>query len=254
MEAIGVVMPLENSMTNPQHFIGICGVLNQGMSGVTMIYILLGFLGYVKYGEDTKDVITLNLPTEDLAAQSVKILVALAVFCTYGLQYYVCLEIVWNGLKDRYSKNARFAEYVVRTLLTIVAVLLAVAVPTCGPFIGLIGAFCFSLLGLLIPILIETVTYWDIGFGPCNWMVFKNILVFIFGVLALVFGSHSAVLDIVKMYSPDVNITVSNYTDTLLETVKINATEVLEKLQSTIVSENITGLLPTLGTPTGLPT
>lgn len=54
-------------------------------------------------------------------AQSVQILVGLAVFCTYGLQYYVCLEIVWSGIKDRYTKNARFAEYVVRTLLTAAA-------------------------------------------------------------------------------------------------------------------------------------
>lgn len=42
MEAIGVVMPLENQMKTPQNFGGICGVLNKGMSGVTFVYILLG--------------------------------------------------------------------------------------------------------------------------------------------------------------------------------------------------------------------
>lgn len=42
MEAIGVVMPLENQMRTPQNFGGICGVLNKGMSGVTLVYILLG--------------------------------------------------------------------------------------------------------------------------------------------------------------------------------------------------------------------
>lgn len=59
-------MPLENSMEHPQHFIGLCGVLNQGMGGVTLIYILLGFLGYVKYGEGTLGSITLNLPNDEL--------------------------------------------------------------------------------------------------------------------------------------------------------------------------------------------
>lgn len=48
MEAIGVVMPLENSMKTPQNFVGFCGVLNKGMSGVTLVYILLGFLGYLR--------------------------------------------------------------------------------------------------------------------------------------------------------------------------------------------------------------
>lgn len=59
-------MPLENNMKTPQHLVGICGVLNRGMSGVTLIYILLGFLGYVKYQDQTLDSITLNLPTEEM--------------------------------------------------------------------------------------------------------------------------------------------------------------------------------------------
>lgn len=66
MEAIGVVMPLENSMKTPQHFVGICGVLNKGMSGVTLVYILLGFLGYLRYGDSTAGSITLNLPTDEM--------------------------------------------------------------------------------------------------------------------------------------------------------------------------------------------
>lgn len=61
MEAIGVVMPLENAMKTPRSMLGLCGVLNKGMSGVTLVYILLGFLGYLRYGEEVKDSITLNL-------------------------------------------------------------------------------------------------------------------------------------------------------------------------------------------------
>lgn len=66
IEAIGVVMPLENQMATPQNFMGICGVLNRGMGGVTLVYILLGFLGYAAYGDKTEQSITLNLPIEDM--------------------------------------------------------------------------------------------------------------------------------------------------------------------------------------------
>lgn len=59
-------MPLENNMKTPKHFLGLAGVLNMGMTGVTIIYIMLGFLGYLKYGENTESSITLNLPTEDM--------------------------------------------------------------------------------------------------------------------------------------------------------------------------------------------
>ncbi|XP_049294949.1 proton-coupled amino acid transporter-like protein pathetic isoform X1 [Anopheles funestus] len=201
MEAIGVVMPLENQMKTPQNFIGLCGVLNQGMAGVTLIYILLGFLGYVKYGVEAEGSITLNLPVDEIPAQAVKILIALAVYCTFGLQFYVCLDIGWVAIKDRFTKRPRLVEYVMRTILVTAAVLLAVAVPTIGPFIGLIGAFCFSILGLLIPIVIEMVTYWEEGFGPGNWIVWKNVIVFVFGIIALVFGSKSSIQDILALYA-----------------------------------------------------
>lgn len=200
MEAIGVVMPLENEMKTPQHFIGICGVLNQGMAGVTLIYILLGFLGYVRYGDTAMGSITLNLPVEEIPAQAVKILIALAVYCTFGLQFYVCLDIVWTSIRDKFRKRPTLVNYTMRTILVTMSVLLAVAVPTIGPFIGLIGAFCFSILGLLIPVLIETVTYWEQGFGKFNWIVWKNVIVCFFGGIALIFGSKGAIEDIIKLY------------------------------------------------------
>lgn len=59
-------MPLENNMKTPKNFLGFFGVLNTGMGGVTVVYILLGFLGYLKYGDDTQSSITLNLPTNEM--------------------------------------------------------------------------------------------------------------------------------------------------------------------------------------------
>jgi proton-coupled amino acid transporter len=202
MEAIGVVMPLENSMKTPQHFIGLCGVLNQGMSGVTLVYILLGFMGFVKYGDEAQGSITLNLPIEEIPAQIVKILIALAVFCTFGLQFYVCLEIGWDSIKNKFTKRPLLVNYMMRTILVTAAVLLAVAVPTIGPFVGLLGAFCFSILGLLVPILIEMVTYWEQGFGKFNWILWKNLFICAFGFLALWFGSKASIEDIIQLYSP----------------------------------------------------
>ncbi|BFF97391.1 proton-coupled amino acid transporter-like protein pathetic [Drosophila madeirensis] len=201
MEAIGVVMPLENNMKTPQNFLGLCGVLSQGMSGVTLIYMLLGFLGYLRYGEDTQQSITLNLPVHEWPAQAVKVLIALAVYCTFGLQFYVCLEIVWDGIKEKCTKRPMLVNYVLRTVLVTAAVVLAISVPTIAPFMGLIGAFCFSILGLIFPVLIELVIHWDTGFGKYNWILWKNIVICICGVAALVFGSLAAIRDIIAVYS-----------------------------------------------------
>ncbi|CAG9781899.1 unnamed protein product [Diatraea saccharalis] len=199
MEAIGVVMPLENAMKTPKSMLGICGVLNKGMSGVTLVYILLGFLGYLRFGEEVKDSITLNLDETQIPAQIVKIAIAIAVYCTYGLQFFVCIEIMWNAIKDKFTKRPDLADYIMRTIMVTACVLLAVAVPTIGPFMGVIGAFCFSILGLIAPAFIEVVTYWDIGFGPGKFLIWKNVLVLIFGLFALIFGTKDAIIKIVQL-------------------------------------------------------
>lgn len=66
IEAIGVIMPLENQMKNPQNFVGIFGILNQGMAIVTAVFAFLGFLGYWCFGNDSEDNIVLNLPVDEM--------------------------------------------------------------------------------------------------------------------------------------------------------------------------------------------
>lgn len=62
LEAVGVVIALENNMEQPKSFGGTCGVLNIGMVIVTAMYAFVGFFGYIKYGPESKDSITLSLP------------------------------------------------------------------------------------------------------------------------------------------------------------------------------------------------
>lgn len=66
LEGIGVVMPLENNMKTPTHFIGCPGVLNTGMFFVVSMYAFVGFTGYLKYGDATQSSITLNLPEGEM--------------------------------------------------------------------------------------------------------------------------------------------------------------------------------------------
>lgn len=66
MEGIGVVMPLENEMANPQHFLGCPGVLNISMVIVISLYGIVGFFGYVQYGDALKGSVTLNLPQDEM--------------------------------------------------------------------------------------------------------------------------------------------------------------------------------------------
>lgn len=52
-------------MKKPRKFVRPSGVLNVGMTVVTILYISVGFLGYLKYGDAVKGSITLNIPEEE---------------------------------------------------------------------------------------------------------------------------------------------------------------------------------------------
>lgn len=53
-------------MATPKSFVGPCGILNSGMSIVLGLYVLLGFFGYWKYGNESEGSITLNIPQSEM--------------------------------------------------------------------------------------------------------------------------------------------------------------------------------------------
>ncbi|XP_067003584.2 proton-coupled amino acid transporter-like protein pathetic [Anabrus simplex] len=202
LEGIGVVMPLENNMKTPTHFIGCPGVLNIGMAVVVALYSAVGFFGYLQFGDETKASITLNLPNHEILAQSVKVMIAVAIFFTYGLQFYVPMEIIWKAVKHRFGSRKLIAEYTIRVLLVLSTVMIAAAVPNLGPIISLVGAVCLSTLGLMFPAVIEIVTYWENpGLGTFYWRLWKNIFVILFGILGFVTGTYISILEIIEEHS-----------------------------------------------------
>lgn len=60
------ILALENNMKTPKNFGGTFGVLNIGMFIVTIMYAIMGFFGYIKYGDKSEGSITLNIPKTDV--------------------------------------------------------------------------------------------------------------------------------------------------------------------------------------------
>ena len=131
-------------------------------------------------------------------------MISIAVLLTFVLLFFVCLEIVWNAIKDKFAKNKTFYNYVTRTVLVTLAVSVAIAIPNIEQLISLISAFCFSVLGLLMPALIETVVFWDRNFGFNDWKTYKNIIIGIFSVISFIFGAQNAMNGIYKEYFPNI--------------------------------------------------
>lgn len=65
MEGIGTMLPIENSMI-VQQFLGCPGVLNTAMASVTVLYTIIGFFGYVRFGDDVSANVISNLPETEM--------------------------------------------------------------------------------------------------------------------------------------------------------------------------------------------
>ncbi|XP_026326528.1 proton-coupled amino acid transporter-like protein pathetic [Hyposmocoma kahamanoa] len=199
MEGIGVVLPVENAMAKPEHFLGCPGVLNITMSVVILLYMIMGFLGYLRYGSDAKGSITLNLPTEEYAALAAKVFIIFAIFFTFMLQFYVPMEIVWRNTKNRVAqKHHNLAQTIMRAGFATLTVAAAATLPRLEQVIGLEGAFFYSFLGLIAPSLMHIIFNWERDLGKFKWILIKDSALILFGSFVLVTGVMQSIVEIIR--------------------------------------------------------
>ncbi|CAK1554003.1 unnamed protein product [Leptosia nina] len=206
LEAIGVILPLENEMKTPKDFVGSFGVLNRAMISIIILYVGMGLFGYLQYGDEAAGSITLNLPSKtETLASVVQCLLAFAIFITHGLACYVAIDILWNeyiGIRLLNSNHRLCWEYVLRTCIVLLTFGIAAAVPELDLFISLFGALCLSALGLAFPAFIQSCTYWYfVSDQERIRMIIKNVIVVLFGALGLVVGTWTSLDGIIQRFT-----------------------------------------------------
>lgn len=203
MEAIGMVLPLENEMKNPKKFGSTFGVLNASMFPISLLYTFVGLLGYLKYGESTTGSITLDMPQTEVLSQVVKILLSLSIYMCYALSNYVTFDIIWKGIEQKMEKNENKIcwDYALRTAIVIVTFFLAIAIPNLEHLISLIGAFCLSSVGIALPAIINFLTFAEVykNEGNIRFSLFclRNLLIVMIAIFAFIVGVYTSVSDII---------------------------------------------------------
>lgn len=148
-------------------------------------------------------------------AQSVKLSIAIAIFFTYALQFYVPVEIIWKSVGGYFSEGKKnIGEYALRAILVSFTVAIAIGIPNIGPFISLIGAAGLSTLGLMFPPIIEIITYYkQPGYGKFMWILWKNVFLILCGIASFFTGTYVSLLEIyndVKWNEKQTNWRASN--------------------------------------------
>ncbi|KAH8373977.1 hypothetical protein KR200_006021, partial [Drosophila serrata] len=202
LEAVGVILAIEENMATPKAYVRPCGIMNIGMGIVLGLYILLGFFGYWKYGDEALGSVTLNIPQSEIPAQVVKIFFAITTWISYALQGYVTAHILWDKYLSKHIRESRRTvfELLFRAMIVLLTFACAIAIPDLSVFLSLVGSFCLSILGLIFPALLQICVQYTEGYGPFRIKLIINVLLLCFGVFGGVVGTYVSILDIIEVY------------------------------------------------------
>lgn len=201
-EGIGVVLPLENKMQNPKKF---TMVLYLGMGIVTVLYITMGTIGYIGFGENIRGSITLNLPLCWLY-QTMKLLYSFGIYITYALQFYVSAEILIPPAQARCSTRWALAvDLSIRVALVCLTCALAILIPELDLVISLVGSVSSSALALIFPPLLQIITFHNEGMTPL--VMAKDVGISVIGLVGFVAGTYISIQEIITRNSAGRNST-----------------------------------------------
>ncbi|CAG9860864.1 unnamed protein product [Phyllotreta striolata] len=189
---IALILPIETQMMVPRDFSRCGGVLNVGMTFVGSLFVLMGFIGYWKWGEEVSGSVTLNLPEDQVLFQVVKLLISAGVACTYCLQLYIAVDVMWPFIlegKLRDSKHPVVWELLFRSSLVL---LTSQIVPFLSLFLSLVGAFCTAGLSLLFPALMDLLMHYA-DEKLTIYVIIKDSIISCFCMLGMLSGTFESV-------------------------------------------------------------
>lgn len=189
-EGIGMVLPVMNSMRNPEQFKAVWGL---ALVAVTLLYGAFGILGYAAFRSGVADIVTTNLPMTGITT-AMKVSLCCGLLFTYPIMSFPVIELIEEFLRT--TQDSTPGQAVKRNLLRSVFVLgtgfVAYMIPRFGVFISLVGASASAALAFVLP----CACHLKLRYRHMNWVrKWREALCILLGACGGVVGTLSAIRD-----------------------------------------------------------
>ncbi|CAL5055152.1 unnamed protein product [Urochloa decumbens] len=182
-EGIGMVLPLEAEAADKKKF-GL--TLGLSMAFIGVMYGLFGVMGYVAFGDATRDIITTNLGAGWLSA-AVQLGLCINLFFTMPVMMNPVYEVA-----ERLLHGKRYCWWL-RWALVLVVGLSAMYVPNFTDFLALVGSSVCVLLGFVLPASFHLKVFG----AEMPWPgLLSDLLLVVIGLALAVFGTYTSLLHI----------------------------------------------------------
>ncbi|CAN4083598.1 unnamed protein product [Withania somnifera] len=151
-EGMGMVLPLKSETRDKDKFGKILGL---SMAFVAFLYGGFGALGYFAFGEETKDIVTINFG-QGLLSSLVQFGLCIDLFLAIPLM----MNIVYEVMERRFCEG-RYCLWL-RWLGVLALSFVALTVPNFADFMSLNGSSVSVVLGFVLPALFHLIVFKDV--------------------------------------------------------------------------------------------
>ncbi|KAJ2700050.1 hypothetical protein FB645_005117 [Coemansia sp. IMI 203386] len=155
-EGISLVIPIVESMERKDKF---NGVLTASLVICAGLFVVIGALSYLTFGNSVETVILLNLPNGSVWTLGVQLLYSLAIIMSVPLQLFPAIRIIESGIFTRSGKGnpiVKWQKNLFRTLLVVFIAMVAIfGAEELDNFIAIVGASACVPLSFLYPVMLH---------------------------------------------------------------------------------------------------
>ncbi|KAJ2686256.1 hypothetical protein GGH99_003533 [Coemansia sp. RSA 1285] len=184
-EGVTLVIPVIDSMKHQDQF---AKVLTAALAICLVVFIGIGALSYLAFGDSVETVILLNLPRTP-PTFLVQLLYSLAIMLSVPLQLFPAARILEAGifpLSGKGNPRIKWRKNVFRALLTLVVAAIAIfGAEQLDNFIAIIGAFSCTPLSFIFP----AALHYRISAGR-RWTQIKDLALAALGCVILVYVTY----------------------------------------------------------------